>query len=245
MKPRCVHRKHCRGCNLFNFASASFIKKQNNNKKNNTSKCRSPPPSRLSFIYLFTCCCFFYYFTLKILSSQPCFPTGYPAVKKFPILVSLPHCTSVWVSGCWGKEEEKLAVSCICVFIICVFSRYLRGEVTPPGCVSHTHASSLWPDVTQLVCSLDLKSANSTTQKRKGKREIETSAQIKLSPPLISPDIRFVKRTWGSLLWSGYCHVIIILFFYTSNSLTLCALFTNGLLMTDCAAEAVKFFRDK
>lgn len=180
MKPRCVYRKHCRGCNLFNFASASFIKKQNNNKKKTHQNVVLLPRRDCHlFIYLFTCCFFFYYFTLKILSSQPCFPTGYPAVKKFPILVSLPHCTSVWVSGCWGKEEEKLAVSCICVFIIFVFSRYLRGEVTPPGCVSRTHASTLcpshlWPDVTQLVCSLALKSTNSTTQKRKGKKEIET-----------------------------------------------------------------------
>lgn len=176
MKPCCVHRKHCRGCNLFNFASASFIKKQNNNKKT-THQNVVLLPRRDCHLFIYLRVVFFYYFTLKILSSQPCFPTGYPAVKKFPILVSLPHCTSVWVSGCWGKEEEKLAVSCICVFIICVFSRYLRGEVTPPGCVSHTHASSLCGPMWRSLFVLSL--WNRRTRRLKKEKE---KKKLKLRP---------------------------------------------------------------
>lgn len=197
MKPRCVYRKHCQGCNLFNLQVPHLSKKT---PKNNTSKCHSPPPSRLAFIYLFTCCFFYYYFTVRILSLQPRFPTGYPAVKKFPILVSLPRCTSERVSGSWVKAEEMLAVSCICVFLICVFSRYLRGGVTPPGCVSRTSARTPYGPVRRSLFVLSLWSRPPRRLKEKREKNQLKLRPGSLSPPLISTEIRFIKRISGSFL---------------------------------------------
>lgn len=84
------------------------------------------------FIYLRVS---FYGFTVRILLLQLCFPTGYLAVKKFPIVVSLPFCTSVRAPGCWQKKRHAqtdwLTLQAVVTQLVCTLALRLV-TLTPP-----------------------------------------------------------------------------------------------------------------